>query len=313
VKKHFLQTTLLFLVFIVLPSSVWAQSTNTPALAEATEGNLMISVKSVSEQTFGKVQLSTGVTINYLEQGDMQGEPVILLHGTSDSWNSFAPILPLLSSSYHVFALDQRGHGDSSKVTCCYTMDDFAADVVAFMDAKGIDRATVVGHSMGSMIAQLVAIHYPERIDRLVLAGSMVVVSNPGLTEFNDFVQTLSDPIEETFVRDFQTSTVNESIPSAFLEKAISESLKVPAHVWRQMMASFVEQDTSEQLHQITMPTLVVWGGKDTYWPRSEQEMLVQAMPQATLHIYEETGHALHWEQPERFVTDFEKFMQTTK
>jgi non-heme chloroperoxidase len=311
-KNHYLQTTLLFLAFFTLSSSVWAQTTTT-TLATSTEGNSMTSVKSTLEQTFGKVQLTTGVTLNYLEQGNPQGEIVILLHGTSDSWNSFAPVLPFLSSAYHVFALDQRGHGDSSKVACCYTMDDFAADVVAFMDAKGIDRATVVGHSMGSMIAQLVAIHYPERVDRLVLAGSMVVVSNPGLMEFNAFVQTLSDPIDPAFVRDFQTSTVSESIPSEFLEKAVSESLKVPAHVWRQMMASFVEQDTSKQLHKITMPTLVVWGGKDTYWPRSDQEMLVQVIPQATLHVYEEAGHALHWEQPERFAADFEKFMQATK
>jgi non-heme chloroperoxidase len=310
-KNYCSQASLLFLAFF-LSSSVWAQPTTT-TLTNATERNPVSSVKAASEQTFGKVKLTTGVTLNYLEQGNMQGEIVILLHGTSDSWNSFAPILPLLSSAYHVFALDQRGHGDSSKLACCYTMNDFAADVVAFMDAKGIDRATVVGHSMGSMIAQLVAIHYPKRVDRLVLAGSMVVVSNPGLMEFNAFVQTLSDPIDPAFVRDFQTSTVNESIPSAFLEKAVSESLKVPAHVWRQMMASFVEQDTSEQIQKITAPTLVVWGGKDTYWPREEQEMLVQAIPQATLHVYEEAGHALHWEQPGRFVIDFEKFMQATE
>lgn len=312
-KHHVLQAAFLFLVFITVSSGVLAQNT-TPT--EVSEGKVMTSVLSpsaVSEQTFGKIQLVTGVTLNYLEQGDTHGEPVILLHGTSDSWNSFAPILPLLSSGYHVFALDQRGHGDSSKAPGSYTMDDFAADVVAFMDAKGLDQATVVGHSMGSIIAQLVAIHYSERVDRLVLAGSMVVVSNPGLMEFNTFVQTLSDPIDPAFVRDFQVSTVNESIPTEFLEKAIAESLKVPAHVWRQMVASFVEQDTTEQLHKITAPTLVVWGGKDTYWPRSEQEMLSQAIPQATLRVYEETGHALHWEQPERFATDLEQFMQATE
>jgi non-heme chloroperoxidase len=61
------------------------------------------------------------------------------------------------------------------------------------------------------------------------------------------------------------------------------------------------------------VPTLVVWGGKDTYWPRSEQETLSQVIPQATLQVYEEAGHALHWEQPQRFVTDFEKFMQATE
>src|SRR5688572_4752201 len=91
--------------------------------------------------------LSTGVRLHYAERGDREGEAIIFLHGYSDSWFSFSRVLPLLSPSYHAIALTQRGHGDSDKPECCYTVDDFAADVDAFMDAVGIERATVVGHS----------------------------------------------------------------------------------------------------------------------------------------------------------------------
>ena len=261
---------------------------------------------------FAPVVLATGVTLNYLEQGDPQGEPVILLHGYTDSWNTYALVLPHLSPAYHVFALDQRGHGESSKAPGSYTVDDMAADVIAFMDAQGITKATIVGHSMGSMVAQLVAIRHPARVSRLVLIGSMTMGGNPGVLEFNAAVQTLTDPIDPTFVRDFQVSTLAGEISPVFLNKVVAESLKVPAHVWRQAMASFVEQETTHDLHMISAPTLIMWGELDPYFPRSDQETLAALIPQATLCIYEQVSHNPHWEQPERFVADLEQFLAST-
>jgi non-heme chloroperoxidase len=73
-------------------------------------------------------------------------------------------VLPLLSPEYHAFALTQRGHGDSDKPECCYTVDDFAADVDAFMDALGIERATVVGASTGALFAQRAVLSYPTAL-----------------------------------------------------------------------------------------------------------------------------------------------------
>ena len=258
---------------------------------------------------FAKIELSTGATLHYLEQGDAQGKPLILLHGYTDSWNTYALVLPLLSPAYHVFALDQRGHGASSKAPEGYTLDGYVADVVAFMDAQGLDRATVIGHSLGSMVAQFVAIHHPARVERLVLIGSMTVGGNPGVLEFNEAVQSLTDPIDPAFVRDFQTSTQASEIDPAFLDKVIAESLKVPAHVWRQTMASFIQQNTTDDLYRIHAPTLILWGELDPYFPRSDQETLAALIPQATLRIYEQVSHNPHWEQPERFATDLEQFL----
>src|ERR671916_1402721 len=106
-----------------------------------------------SNVQFDTTQLATGPRLHYAERGDLTGEAIIFLQGYSDSWFSFSGVLSLLSPEYHAFALTERGHGDSDKPQCCYTLDDFAADVDAFMDAIGIEKATVVGHSGGSLIA----------------------------------------------------------------------------------------------------------------------------------------------------------------
>jgi pimeloyl-ACP methyl ester carboxylesterase len=89
--------------------------------------------------------LSTGVRLHYAQRGDRGGEAIVFLHGYSDSWFSFSRVLPLLSAEYQAFALTERGHGDSDKPECCYTVDDFAADVDAFMAALNIKEATLVG------------------------------------------------------------------------------------------------------------------------------------------------------------------------
>jgi pimeloyl-ACP methyl ester carboxylesterase len=93
------------------------------------------------------------VTLHYAERGDRAEEAIIFLHAYVDSWFTFSRMLPLLSPEYHAFAPDQRGHGESDKPQCCYTADDFATDVDAFMDAVGIERATLVGSSSGGLIA----------------------------------------------------------------------------------------------------------------------------------------------------------------
>jgi non-heme chloroperoxidase len=77
--------------------------------------------------------LTTGVRLHYAERGDPTGEALVFLHGYTDSWFSFSRVLPLLSPEYRAVALTLRGHGDSDKPGCCYTLDDFAADVEAFM------------------------------------------------------------------------------------------------------------------------------------------------------------------------------------
>jgi non-heme chloroperoxidase len=215
--------------------------------------------------------LSTGVRLHYAERGDRRGEAIIFLHGYSDSWFSFSRVLPLLSPEYHAFALTERGHGDSDKPECCYTLEDFAADVDAFMDAVGVEEATLVGSSGGGFIAQRVAVRYPHRVSRLVLMGTAAEGSAfRGVSELGEFVRTLEDPVPPKFVREFQQSTIIQPVPEEFFETVISESLKLPARVWRDYFEGMVLAGAI-QLGEIKAPTLILWGEHDAY-PRAKNK-----------------------------------------
>src|SRR3954468_7899536 len=89
---------------------------------------------------FGTIHLATGPRVRFAAQGDPNGEPLVFLHGYTDSWYSFSRLLAVLPQRYRAYALDQRGHGDSERPPDGYTLDDFAADVVALLDALGVDR-----------------------------------------------------------------------------------------------------------------------------------------------------------------------------
>lgn len=261
---------------------------------------------------FTTTHLSTGLRTHYAEQGDREGEAIVFLHAYADSWFSYSRVLPFLSAEYHAFAPDQRGHGDSDKPECCYTADDYAADVDAFMDAVGVEKATLVGDSSGGMIAQRVALDYPHRVSRLVLIGSpTTLVNNETVLEFGKEILTLEDPVPPEFVREFVSGTVHHPVPEEFLAGAISESLKVPARVWRDYYEGVVlTADDTARLGEIDAPTLILWGEQDALLPREEQEWRAAAIPDATLKVYPETGHLAHWVRPEWVVRDLETFMR---
>ena len=107
------------------------------------------------------VTLSEDINLEYAETGETNGGPVIFLHGYSDSWKSFQPVLPYLPSSIHAFYLSQRGHGNSSKPLTGYHPKDFAKDISAFMKVWNIKSAIIVGHSMGGTVAQRFARDFP--------------------------------------------------------------------------------------------------------------------------------------------------------
>ena len=259
---------------------------------------------------FATVHLSTGLRLHYAERGDRTGKPIVFLHAYVDSWYWFSRVLPLLSPEYHAFAPDQRGHGDSDKPECCYTVDDFAADVDAFMDAVRIDEATLVGHSSGGLIAQRVALSHPHRVSRLVLIGSpTTLANNEALMELGEEMLVLEDPIPPGFVREFVESTIYHPVPEEFLAGAVSECLKVPARVWRDYCKGvLLTVDDTARLGEIQAPTLILWGERDALLPREEQERRAAAIPDATLRVYPDTGHAVAGERPEWVARDLEAF-----
>jgi non-heme chloroperoxidase len=256
------------------------------------------------------VSLPTGVNLEFVEHGDPNGVPVLLLHGGIDSWHSFARVLPHLPSSIRALVPTLRGQGRSSKPSTDYRPSDMAEDVIAFMDAVGVDAAVVVGHSSTSLVAERVAIDHPGRTLGLVLIGGFVTMRDKPIThQVRDAVLDLEDPVDEGFVREFQQGTIVQDVPEAFLERVTRES-NTPAPVWQGLNAGVLEQDWAGELHRIQAPTLLIWGSEDIAVPRDEQDRLATAIPNARLVVYEGAGHSLHWEEPERLAGDLAAFVE---
>lgn len=264
--------------------------------------------------TIRTIALSTGVTLPYIEQGDPTGTPVVLLHGITDSLHSWDPVLPNLPPTLHVFALTQRGHGDADRPSTGYAPRDFAADLAAFMDALGLDRAVVAGHSMGSAIAQRFAADYPARTAGLILVGA--AADWPKVADirelWDEVISSMTEPVDPEFVREFQASTIVGSLPPAFFETIVEESLKLPARVWRAAFReALIEADTASGLGEITAPTLIVWGEQDGMTGPYQHD-IVAAISGARHVTYTDAGHGTHWDAPERFAADLVAFVEQT-
>lgn len=269
--------------------------------------------QGVPQIRFASTRLATELQMHYAEQGSPGGEILICLHGYADSWYSYSRLLPLLPAHYHTYAISQRGHGDSERPVAGYTVDGLAADVVAFMDAVGVRRATLVGDSSGTIIARRVAESHPERVARLVLIAAPIRLPvNEATLGLLETIRTLQAPVPLDFVRGFHDGVVHVPLPEVFAEQAVAESLKLPAWVWRAALEGLLAADDSGRLGQIVAPTLLIWGEQDQFIPREEQERLAAAIPNARLVICPETGHAPHWERPERVAGDLEAFVEAT-
>jgi non-heme chloroperoxidase len=254
-----------------------------------------------------RARLASGVTLEYVERG--RGTPIVFLHGVTDSWFSFSEVLECLPEGIRGIALTQRGHGGSDRPGS-YRIEDFAGDVVAFLDALGLERVALVGHSMGSLVAQEVALARPDRVSHLVLAGASSCYDNPSVTGFHEAVRELRDPVPREFAMDFQVSTIHRPIDAALLERFVDESMKLPASVWHGAFEMIVAYRSTERLPRLPMPVLVVWADRDEIAICEHQKILVDAIPGAKLVVYEGVGHALHWEEPRRFAEDVVAFVR---
>ena len=191
-------------------------------------------------------------------------------------------MLPHLPDDIRAVAVSMRGHGDAPKPESDYTIEELAGDVIALMEELDLGPAVLVGHSMGTMVAERIAIEVPERVLGLVLAGAFGQPqrNSPGLLELRD--------------------------------EFGDETQKVPAHVWRGIFSAFPEVDYAAELAALAPPALIVQGERDEMIPPEERNVLLGILPSARLIVYEGAGHALHWEQPERFVADVVEFSRET-
>jgi pimeloyl-ACP methyl ester carboxylesterase len=261
-----------------------------------------------ADRKTGRAHLAIGVTVPYLEQGDPRAPAVLLLHAWVESSACFDRLLQAVPPMLRVFAMDQRGHGDAEKPANGYALVNFADDIEAFMDAVRLRSAVLLGSSSGGYVAQQVAIQVPHRVDGLVLVGAPR--SLQGRPAFADEVDRLTDPVDPSWVEESLTWFPRyHDVPDWYIKDRIRDGLRVPAHVWIAGLTGLTTAVPPAESGTITAPTLIIWGERDELLPLQDGYLLAAAIPGSRLIVYEETGHLVLWEQPERVATDLTDFV----
>ncbi|MFF1451265.1 alpha/beta fold hydrolase [Streptomyces sp. NPDC058274] len=254
-------------------------------------------------------RLAGGSLLPYAEAGPPDGAPVVLVHGLGDSWWTFEPLLRQLPATLHAYAPTQRGHGDADRPAEGYRPEDFARDLLQFLDAVGIGRAVLVGASSGGVAARMVAGSHPDRVAGLVLMGVPATLDDkPAAATLWESVQALRDPVPRPFVEQFLSGMVSRPVGRGFMATMTEEGLKVPAYVWQETVRGLLETDLAATLRGILVPTLLLWGDEDAYLPRADQQRILDTIFGSTLVVHQGSGHVLYWEQPERVVQDIAGF-----
>jgi len=266
------------------------------------------------------VALPNGITLGYVEFGNPKGRPVLLIHGYTDNARDWVPLVPFLNKDFRLILVDIRGHGSSSKPECCYALIDFAYDIKLLLDALGIERADVVGHSLGSMITQYFAEFWPERTGRVVLvsstAGAQPGARRKGLggmdphQSFRAQIAALSDPLdpESAFMRWWYASPT--PVDEEFLRRQRRDAAAIPIKVWRAVLDQGVATvDLRTTLPALKAPTLLMWGAKDFIFKAPDRAGLTAMLPQAKVIVYPDYGHNPFWENPERVGKDINAFL----
>jgi pimeloyl-ACP methyl ester carboxylesterase len=247
--------------------------------------------------------------MEYAQKGTPGATPVVLVHGWPDSWVSFRPVMEALPDAIHAIAVSLPGFGGSDALRGHASPDQLAEAVIAAIEQLQISPAVLVGHSLGTLVSQRVAAVRPDLVRGVVLIGGFSTLSTDVADEIWGVVSQLVDPIDEAFVREFQSSTLAVPVSEAFFETLVAESLRAPAAVWRSTFAGIRATNYREQLARVAAPTLIIWGDQDALIPRAEQEVLVGTIPHARLEVYEAAGHSPNWEQPGRIGADIVAFV----
>ena len=246
-----------------------------------------------------------------IASGPANAPVAILLPSMAGTATLWQPNVAALSRHFRTYAVDVIGQvGKSVPTRRIRSSLDFADWLVDVMDGLGVRRASLIGSSYGAFLAMNQALATPERVERLVLIGSAVTATNQALLEVQASLRTLQNPVPAQFARQFQASTAYAALPEAFFDQLVTESRKLPARLWREVLDGAITFDDAADLGQIMAPTLLLWGDRDALFPRQEQERLVASIPDARLLVYPETGHCPNWEHPERVANDLDAFMR---
>jgi len=261
-----------------------------------------------------EVRLQNGVRLAYVEAGDPDGEPLLLLHGYTDSSRSFSPMVPYLSR-YRLLIPDQRGHGASDAPECCYGTSQFAYEARLFLDALGVKRAAVVGHSLGSMVAISLAADNAERVSKIVLIGSTALVPVKRGDWLYDNAAAMTGKLDPStqFAKDWHPANQPTKVDPAFANAINEEILRIPPHVWRSVMRELSYVPVGRHAPDVKAPVLVLSGAKDPLFPAEHHQSLLKAFPNAEAQVFAELGHNPNWEQPDAVASAIDRFLKSNR
>jgi pimeloyl-ACP methyl ester carboxylesterase len=254
-----------------------------------------------------------GIDIFYRQEGD--GPDLVLIMGLGAHSGAWLLNAPAFAKHYRVTTFDNRGAGRTSAPDEPYSIRGMADDTAALMAELGIERAHIVGASMGGMVAQELAINYTERIDRLVIACSRarssdlrrkIAVAQRALWEAGidrDAIAAIQQPWGRT------TATLQDpQVPLDLLALSAKDPYPIAKHAYLRQLDATIAHDTLDRLHQITAPTLVLVGAEDILTPPSESIEIAERIPGSRLQILPRGGHGFSGEYPADFnkaVLDF--------
>jgi pimeloyl-ACP methyl ester carboxylesterase len=260
--------------------------------------------------------VARGITFRYLEWGDASSPVMVLLHGLTGHAHTWDHMAPGLSERYRVLAPDQRGHGDSGHAGS-YATSDFVADVEAFVEHVGLRQFVLMGLSMGGHNAMAYAAAHPEQVSRLIIvdippkmnrehAPNWSVISkladtgHAGFDSFGEAVEAAragNPTAPEENLRYRTEWNLNNGPDGRLLLKwdAKAPAIWAPADLW-------------PLLPSISMPALIVRGGKTLVLPRETASEMIALLPDAELIEIADSGHSVPTDRPQelqRIVLDW--------
>lgn len=265
-----------------------------------------------SPQAIDRFAMVFGAKIHYVDVGS--GPPVVLLHGLADDISVWASIIPALAAKHRVIALDQLGFGGSDKPLLNYRVSTLVDFLDGFLTELKIDRASLVGNSLGGWVAADFALKHPNRIERLVLSdapGYAAVPKSMGSRALSALRLASRDDIRYLGPLTFHDKRFYENVDLAFKQRvAVGDSYTVG-----QILDSVIrgEDVLDNRLAAINQPTLIVWGREDKLIPLSFGERFHREIKASRLCIIDSCGHMPHLECPEKFNAALIQFLGDTK
>jgi 3-oxoadipate enol-lactonase len=240
------------------------------------------------------------------------GPPLLLVQGLGYGGRGWGPAADLLAEDFLVVSYDNRGFGASDVPGGPYTVAQLAGDAAAVLDAAGLERAHVLGVSLGGMAAQELALSRPERVDRLVL-----VSTTPGARGHTMPSRTVALMLEAPLLppavalRRFVENALGPAAGTELVERIVAYRTANPPDPagWQAQAAAGATFDALARLPEIAAPTLVVHGTEDAVVDPQNGDLLARSIPGARLELLPGCGHLASWEQPERLATLVKAFL----